>query len=178
MSHAENAEEKGRRVVLEVPEISHVSSTHHDDSSCATASQNVATETANPGRQREDPAERMSSPFGQALGRWHGKGERVPTLWSHHQRQWRDHRDQQVDPTAADDRRDTGSLQPECGWAHGVGLLHVEVQAAQAKVAETACRVGEAVWRRSRPHPLVENWTEETLVGRNQKNSVSVGEVE
>ena len=59
----------------------------------------------------------------KTLGQRHGKGNHVPTVWSHHQRQRRDYRDQEVDPTATDDHRDTVSLQPECGWAHGVGPI-------------------------------------------------------
>ena len=117
VSHVEDAKEEGRRVDLGLSELSHVSSINHDDSSCATASQDVAMEKASQGRQREDSGERMSSPFGQALGQWHGKGKHAPTVWSHHQRQGRDYRDQQVDPTATDDRRDTVSLTPECGWS-------------------------------------------------------------
>ena len=89
-----------------------------------TAPQDAAVEAApNPGRPRQDPGERMSSPPGQDLGQRHGKGNHVPTVWSHHQRQRRDYRDQQVDPTATDDHRDTVSLQPKCGWAHGVGPI-------------------------------------------------------
>ena len=49
--HTENAEEEGGRVVLGLPELSHVHSTHHDDSSCATESQDAATETAGSGSQ-------------------------------------------------------------------------------------------------------------------------------
>ena len=89
-----------------------------------TAPQDAAVEAApNRGRPRQDPSERMSSPFGQDLGQRHGEGNHVPTVWSHHQRQGRDYKDQEVDPTATDDHRDTVSLQPECGWAHGVGPI-------------------------------------------------------
>ena len=38
MSHAEGAKEKGRCVVLGLSELSHVSSTNHDDSSCHSTS--------------------------------------------------------------------------------------------------------------------------------------------
>ena len=48
VSHTEDAEEKGRRVILGLPEISNVYSTHHGDSSCATESQDAAIEAANP----------------------------------------------------------------------------------------------------------------------------------
>ena len=61
------------------------------------------------------PGERMPPLFDQALGQWHGKGNHVPTVWSHHQRQGRDHGDQQVDST------DTVSLQPGGGRVHRVG---------------------------------------------------------
>ena len=57
----------------------------------------------------------MSSPVGQALDQWHREGVHVPAVWSH--QEW----DQHVDPTTTDDLRNTGPLQPECGWAHGVG---------------------------------------------------------
>ena len=47
------AEERGRRVVLGLPELSNVYSTHHGDSSCATEPQDATAERANPGRQRQ-----------------------------------------------------------------------------------------------------------------------------
>ena len=109
MSHTEDAEEKGRPVVLGLPALSNVYSTHHADSSCATAPQHAVVEAANPCRQRLNSSEGMPSPSGQALGQWHGTGKHVPTVWSHHQRQGRDHWDQQGDPTATDDRRDDRS---------------------------------------------------------------------
>ena len=84
---------KKRRVVSGLPELSNVYSTHHDDSSCATTPQDAAVEAANPGRQRQDSGEGMSSPSGQALGQWHMKGKHVPTVWDNHQRQGRDHWD-------------------------------------------------------------------------------------
>ena len=121
-THTEDAEEKGRRVVLGLPELSNVYSTHHGDSSCATEPQDAAIEAANQGRQRQDSREGMPSPSGQALGQWHGKGNHVPPLWSHYQRQERDHWDQLGDPTATDDRREDASLQPDTvGWTHRTG---------------------------------------------------------
>ena len=86
MSHTEDAEEKGRRVVLGLPESSNVYSTHHADSSCATAPKDAVVEPANLGRQRLNSSEGMSSPSGPAIGHWHGTGKHVPTVWSHHQR--------------------------------------------------------------------------------------------
>ena len=49
VSHTEDAEERGRRVVLGFPELSNVYSTHHDDSSCATTPQDAAVEASKPG---------------------------------------------------------------------------------------------------------------------------------
>ena len=60
--HTEHAEDKGRRMVLGLPKLYSVYSTHHDDSSGATES------------QRQDPGEGMSSPVGQTPGKWYGKG--------------------------------------------------------------------------------------------------------
>ena len=71
--------------------------------------------------QRQDSSEGMPSPFGQALGQWHGKGKHVPTVWSHYQRQGREHWDQQGDPTATNDRREDASLQPDGGGTHRTG---------------------------------------------------------
>ena len=59
MSHGKDAKNKRIRVVFGLPELSHVSSTNHDDSSCATALQDVASETTNTARQRQ-------------FRRWHG----------------------------------------------------------------------------------------------------------
>ena len=58
VSHTGDTEEKGRRVVLGLPKLSNVFSTHHDGSSGGTES------------QRHYPGEAV----GQALGKWHGKG--------------------------------------------------------------------------------------------------------
>ena len=46
--HTEDAEEQGRRVVLEMSELSNVYSSHHDDPSGATESPDAAAEAANP----------------------------------------------------------------------------------------------------------------------------------
>ena len=158
VSHTEDAEEKGRRVVFGLPELSNVYSTsHHGDSSCAAEPQDAAVEVANPGRQRQNSGEGMSSPFGQTLGQWHGKGKHVPTVWRNCQRQRRDHWDQQGDPTATDARLEDASLQLDGGREldlvqdeidEAKRLLeeaHLEVQTAQSKVTEAACRVGEAM---------------------------------
>ena len=121
VSHTEDAEEKGRRVVLGLPEFHHVRSTHHDDSSWATTPEDAAVEAANPGRQQQDSSGGMSSPSCQALDQWHVKGNHVPTVWSHHRRQGRHHWDQQGDPTAIDDRREYGSLQSDSGRTRRTG---------------------------------------------------------
>ena len=78
--HTEDAEEKGRRVVLVTLELSNVYSSHHDDPSGATDSQDVAAEAANPSSQRQDPSEGMSTPPGQALRKWKGKGTYVSAV--------------------------------------------------------------------------------------------------
>ena len=157
VSHTKDAEEKGRRVVLGLPEIPNVYSTHHGDSSCATEPQDAAVEAANPGCQRQDSSEGMPSPSGQALGQWHVKGKHVPTVWGNYQRQGRDHWDQQGDPTATakrtlysnqtvGGRTELHLLQDEIDEAKRLlEEAHLEVQAAQSKVTEAACRVGEAM---------------------------------
>ena len=104
VSHTEDAEEKGRRVGMS--ELSNVYSSHHHDPSGATESQDAAAEAADPSSQRQDTSEGMSTPPGQAVGKWHGKGKYVSAVWSNHQRQGRDHWNQQVDPKEIGDRRD------------------------------------------------------------------------
>ena len=106
------------------------------------------------------PAKGCRHQLVKPLGQWHGKGKHVPTLLSHQQRQRRDHKDQQSDPKASDDRRDGASLQRDIGGENteldqvqdeideAKRLLeeaHLEVQAAQSKVTEAACRVREAI---------------------------------
>ena len=63
------------------------------------------------------------------------------------------------DPTATDDRRDDATLQPDIGERTALHLVqdqideakrlleeaHLEVNAAQTKVTEAACRVGEVM---------------------------------
>ena len=71
--HTEDAEEKGRRVVLGMSEPSNVYSSQHHDPSGATESQDAAAEAADPCSQRQG----MSAPPGQPLSKWHGKGTRV-----------------------------------------------------------------------------------------------------
>ena len=102
--HTEDAEDKGRRVVLGVSELSNVYSSHHYDPSGTTESQDAAAEAADPSCQRQDTSEGMSTPPGQALGKWHGKGKYVSTVRGHHQRQGRDHWNQQVGPEETGDR--------------------------------------------------------------------------
>ena len=52
--HTEDAEEKGRRVVLGMSELSNVYSSHHYEPSGTTESQYAATEAADPSCQRQD----------------------------------------------------------------------------------------------------------------------------
>ena len=78
MPHTEDAEEKGRRVVLGMSELSNVYSSHHHDPSSTTESQDAAAEAADPSNQRQDTSEGMSTPPGQALGklkRWQTDGD-------------------------------------------------------------------------------------------------------
>ena len=77
---SEDAEEKGRRMVFRLSELSNVYSTHHDDSSCARTPQDAAVEAAKTGRQRQASSEGLSSPPGQALGQWHGGGGKTCRL--------------------------------------------------------------------------------------------------
>ena len=136
----------------------------------ATESQDAATEAANSSSQRQDPSEGTSPPPGQALGKWHGKGKYVSAVWSHHQRQGRDHLNQQVDPDETGDRRGEASFQADGGGTHRAGSVqdevdeakrfleeaHAEVQAAQSKVTEAAFRVGEAMEEMSQIKKLLE----------------------
>ena len=110
-----------RRVVLGMSELSNVYSSHHYEPSCTTESQDAAAETTDPSSQRQDTSEGMSTPPGQALGKWHGKGKNVSAVRGHHQRQGRDHRNQQVDPEETGDRRGEASFQPDSGGTRGAG---------------------------------------------------------
>ena len=111
-----HTEEKGRR-----QKLFHVYSSHHDDPSGSTESQEAATEAANPSSQRQDPSGGTSPPPGQALGKWHGKGKYVSAVRGHQQRQGRDHWNQQVDPEEIGDRRGEASFQPDVGGTHRTG---------------------------------------------------------
>ena len=119
--HTEDAEEKGRRVVLEMSELSNVYSSHHHDPSGTTESQDTASEAADPSSQRQDTSEGMSTPPGQALGKWHGKGKYVSAVRGHHQRQGRDHWNQQVGPEETGDQRGETSSQQDGGGTYRAG---------------------------------------------------------
>ena len=82
--HTEHAEEKRRRVVLGVPELSKVYSTYHDEPSGDTESQDAATKAANPSSQRQDRSEGLSPLSWARPGKWQGKGKYVSAVWSHH----------------------------------------------------------------------------------------------
>ena len=164
-----DAEEKGRRVVLEMSELSNVYSSHHYDPSGTTESQDAAAEAADPSCQRQDTSEGMSTPSGQALGKWHGKGKYVSAVWVHHQRQGRDHWNQQVGPEETTDegkhhfswtvegRTELDLVQDEVEEAKRLlEEVHVEVQAAQNKVTEAAFRVGQAMEEMAQIRKLLE----------------------
>ena len=149
-----------------LPELSNVCSTHHGDPSCATERQDAAVGAANPACQRQDSSEGRPTPSGQALGHWHGKGKHVPTVWSHYQQQGRDHWDQQIGPEEIGERRGDASLQPEVGGTHRTGQIdeakrllekaYLEVQKAQSKVIEAACRLGEEMEEMAKIRSLME----------------------
>ena len=111
--HTEDAEKKRRRMVLGMSELSHVYSSHHYDPSGTTEPQDAAVEAADPSCQRQDASEGMSTPPGQALGKWHGKAKYVSAVRGHHQRQGGDHWNQQVGPEETGDRRGEASFQPD-----------------------------------------------------------------
>ena len=158
--HTENAEEERGRVVLGLPELSHVYSTHHDDSSCATESQDAVTEAAGSGSQRQDPGEGMSSPIGQALGKWYREGKYVASCVepssttraksrepaSPIQRKLVSDEEKRHSSQKVEGRTELDLVQDEVDEAKRLlEEAHVEVQAAQNKVTEAAFRVGQAM---------------------------------
>ena len=114
---------------------------------------------------------KATRPPGQALGKWHGKGKYVSAVRDH-QRQGRDHWNQQVGPEETGDRRGEASFQPDRTVEGRTELdlvqdevdeakrlleeAHVEVQAAQNKVTEAAFRVGQAMEEVSQIRKLLE----------------------
>ena len=95
-------------MILGLPKLYSVYGTHNDSSG--------ATES-----QRQDPSEGMSSPVGQTPSEWHGKGKYVPAVWSHHQRQGRNHGNQQVYTAVTGVQRGEATSQPEGGGTHRTG---------------------------------------------------------
>ena len=170
VTHTEDAEGKRRRVVLGMSELSNVYSSHHYEPSGTNESQDAATEAADPSCQRQDTSEGMSTPPGQALGKWHGKRIYVSAVRGHHQRQGRDHWNQQIGQEETGDRR--GKHHPSStvegrteldlvqdGVDEAKRLLeeaHVEVQAGQNKVTEAAFRVGQAMEEMAQIKKLLE----------------------
>ena len=121
VSHTENAEEERRRVVLGMSELPNLYSSHHYEPSSTTESQDAAAEAANPSSQRQDTSEGMQAPPGQALGKWHGKGKYVSAVRGHHQRQGRDHWNQQIGPEETGERRGETVSQQKGGGTHRAG---------------------------------------------------------
>ena len=77
--HTEDAEEKERRVVLEMSELSNVYISHHHDPSGTRISRRCCRSSrpaADPSSQRQDTSKGMSTPPGQALGKGKGKYHR------------------------------------------------------------------------------------------------------
>ena len=153
--HTEGAEEKGRRVVLVVPELSDMYSSHHDNPSGATESQKAATEVANPSSQRQDPSEGMSTPPGQALGKWHGNGNtcqlcgaiindrsEITGTSKSIQRKLVTDEGKRHSSRTVEGRTELDLVQHEVDEAKRLlEEAHVEVQAAQNKVTEALFRV-------------------------------------
>ena len=158
-----------RRRGFGVPGLSNVNSTHHDDPSGATESQDAATEAANPSSQRQDPSEGMSPPPSQALGKWHGKGKYVSAVGSHHQRQRATGTSKSIQRKLVTDERKLHSnrllegrteldmKQDEIDEAKRLlEEAHLEVQANQSTVTEAAFQVGEATEEMSQIKKLLE----------------------
>ena len=112
--HTENAEG--------MSELSNVYSSHHFEPSGTAESQDAATEAADPSCQRQDTSKGMSTPPGQALGKRHGKGKYVSAAWSQHQRQGRDHGNQQVHTAEMGVQRGEAPFQPKGGGTYRAGF--------------------------------------------------------
>ena len=75
-----------------------------------TTPQDAAVEASNPGHQRQDSSEKMSSPSCQVVGQWHKKGKHVEPSSATRARS-----------LGTDDRRDFASLQSDGGVTHRTG---------------------------------------------------------
>ena len=89
--------------------------------SSTTESQDVLLKQQTQGRQRQDTIKGMPTPPGQALGQRHGKGKYVSAVRGHHQRQGRDHWNQQIGPEETGERRGETVSQQNGGGTHGAG---------------------------------------------------------
>ena len=160
---------------------------HHDDPSGATESQDAATEARNPSSQRQDPSEGMS-PSWSSLGQMAREVKYVSAVWSHHQRQGRDHWGQQVGPEETGDRRGEASFQlrtdltwcrtrstkPRGCWKRPTW----KCKQPRAKCWERRwrkCPRSRNCWRRTWRQPINDDRSEETFVGRHQKDKKHVG---
>ena len=120
-------------------ELSNVYSSNHCDPSGTTESQDAAAEAADPSCQRQDTSEGVSTPPGQALGKWHGKGKYVPAVRDRHQRQGRDHWNQQVGPEETGDRRGEASFQLDGGGTYRAGSGAGRGRRSQEVVGRDPC---------------------------------------
>ena len=168
--HTEDAEEKGRRMVLGMSELSNVYSSHHYDSSGTTESQGAAAEAADPSCQQQDTSEEMSTPPGQALGKRHGKGKYVSavrvtindkgeTTGSSKSVQRKLVTDEETHHPnrTVEGRTELNLVQDEVDESRRLlEEAHVEVPAAQNKVIEAVFRVGQAVEEMARIKKLLE----------------------
>ena len=181
--HTEDAEEKGRRVVLGCQNWTCTAPT----TTTPPVPQNLKTVLLKQQTQAVNdriPAKGCRHSPGQALGKWHGKGKYVSAVRGHHQRQGKDHWNQQVGPEETGDPRGEASFQPDPdgGGTHRAGSgagrgrrsqevagrrPMLEVQTAQTKVTEAAFRVGQAMEEMAR----IKN-----LLGREEGNSEPAGQ--
>ena len=121
LCHTENAEEEGECVVLGGARIIQRARLPPRQPLLCHRISRRRPEAADPSSQRQDSSELMSTLPGQALGKWHAKGKYVPGVWSHHQRQGRNHGNQQGDPEETGDRRGEATFQPDGGGTHRTG---------------------------------------------------------
>ena len=195
--HTEDAEEKGRRVVLEMSELSNVYSSHHHDPSSTTESQDPAAEAADPSSQRQDTSEGMSTPPAQAWANGTGKGNTcqlcgaiindkgdITGTSKSIQRKLVTDEEKRHSSRTVEGRTELDLVQDEVDEAERLlEDAHVAVQAAQNKVTEAAFRVGQPMkkmsqirncWRRTRNQPVNDGRSEEAFAGRHQEDKSHV----
>ena len=134
--HTENAEEEGGRVVLGMSELSNVYTT------TPPVPQNLKTLLLKQQAQAVNdriPAKGCRHLLVKPLGKWHGKGKHVSAVRGHHQRQGRDHWNQQVGPEETGERRGQASFQPDGGGTHRTGSGAGRGRRSQAIAGGSSC---------------------------------------